>query len=82
MPRGGSSPAGRCARETPASIGLNLRKIVENALLCNAVLVALAHNHPSGVALPSHEDKIATLQVKEALEAVHVRLADPHHCGR
>ena len=59
-----------------ASVGLNLRKIVENALLCNAVLVALAHNHPSGVALPSHEDKVATLQIKEALEAVNVRLAD------
>ena len=59
-----------------SSVGLNLRKIVENALLCNAVMVALAHNHPSGVALPSHEDKIATLQVKEALESVHVRLAD------
>lgn len=59
-----------------SSVGLNLRKIVENALLCNAVLVALAHNHPSGVALPSHEDKIATLQIKEALEAVNVRLAD------
>ena len=59
-----------------SSVGLNLRKIVENAILCNAVMVALAHNHPSGVALPSHEDKIATLQVKEALEAVHVRLAD------
>ena len=39
-----------------SSVGLNLRKIVENALLCNAVLVTLAHNHPSGVALPSHED--------------------------
>ena len=59
-----------------AGVGLNLRKIVENALLCNAVLVALAHNHPSGVALPSHEDRVATLQIKEALEAVNVRLAD------
>ena len=59
-----------------AGVGLNLRRIVENALRCNAVLVALAHNHPSGVALPSHEDKVATLQVRDALEAVNVRLAD------
>lgn len=59
-----------------ASVGLNLRKIVENALLCNAVLVALAHNHPSGVAFPSHEDKIATLQVREALDTVNVKLVD------
>ena len=64
-----------------STLGLNLRKIVENAILCNAVLVALAHNHPSGVALPSHEDKVATLQVRDALEAVNVRLAD-HKIGR
>lgn len=59
-----------------AALGLNLRKIVENAILSNAVLVALAHNHPSGVALPSHEDKVATLQIRDALEAVNVTLAD------
>ena len=59
-----------------SAVGLSLRKIVENALLCNAVLVALAHNHPSGVALPSREDKVATLQIRDALEAVDVRLAD------
>ena len=59
-----------------AALGVNLRKIVENAILSNAVLVALAHNHPSGVALPSHEDKIATLQIRDALEAVNVTLAD------
>lgn len=59
-----------------SSVGLNLRRIVENALRCNAVLVALAHNHPSGVALPSHEDTIATRQVREALEPLGVQLVD------
>ena len=59
-----------------AGVGLNLRRIVENALRCNAVLVALAHNHPSGVALPSHEDEIATIQIRDALAAVDVRLVD------
>lgn len=59
-----------------ASIGLNLRKIVENALLCNSVLVALAHNHPAGVALPSHEDKIAILTSKRPWRRCMVRLAD------
>ena len=59
-----------------AGVGLNLRRIVENALRCNAVLVALAHNHPSGVALPSHEDEIATIQIRDALAAVDVHLVD------
>ena len=58
------------------SVNLNMRKIVENALRSNAVLVALAHNHPSGVAFPSQEDKIATKLAQEALETIGVRLVD------
>ena len=59
-----------------AGVNLNIRKIVENALRSNAVLVALAHNHPSGVAFPSHEDKIATKMVQDALDTIGVRLVD------
>ena len=59
-----------------SSVSLNLRKVVEHALRSNAVLVALAHNHPSGVAFPSHEDKIATTLAREALETIGVRLVD------
>lgn len=59
-----------------AAVSLNLRRIVENALRYNAVLVALAHNHPSGLAIPSHEDKIATIQIRDALDTVNVRLVD------
>ena len=60
----------------PASVSLNLRQIVQNALKCNAVMVAIAHNHPSGVAFPSHGDKLATQQIAEALRAVNVQLID------
>lgn len=59
-----------------SSVSLNMRKLVENALRSNAILVALAHNHPSGVAFPSHDDKIATQLAREALETVGVRLVD------
>lgn len=58
------------------SVGLNLRQIVENALRSKAVMVVLAHNHPSGLALPSHEDQIATRMVREALRPVGVTLVD------
>ena len=58
------------------SVGLNVRRILENALRSRAVLVVLAHNHPSGVALPSHEDRTATEIVREALENVGVQLVD------
>jgi len=38
--------------------------------------VVLAHNHPSGIALPSREDLIATKQVADALNATGVMLLD------
>lgn len=66
----------KVAEGDPSSVALNLRRIVQNALKCNAMMVAIAHNHPSGVALPSHGDKIATQQIAEALCAVNVQLVD------
>lgn len=66
----------KVAEGIPSSVALDLRRIVQNALRCNAVMVAIAHNHPSGVALPSHEDKIATRQIADALRAVNVQLVD------
>lgn len=52
------------------------RKVVKTALDANATSVVLAHNHPSGLALPSPEDRQTTLVLKRALEAVGVVLAD------
>lgn len=53
-----------------------IRKIVELSMRYNASRVILAHNHPSGVALPSREDLRSTKAVKEALKLVGVRLVD------
>lgn len=36
----------------------------------------LAHNHPSGVALPSQADVQATVQVRDALKRLDIRLID------
>ena len=55
---------------------ISVRKIVEQALRCNASSVILSHNHVSGVALPSHEDLATTRQLQTALEAVGVTLTD------
>ena len=59
-----------------ASADLNIRKVVEMALLTSASAVILAHNHPSGVAVPSSSDEAATRQVAEALRTIGVRLVD------
>lgn len=53
-----------------------IRKIVDLALSTNATSVVLAHNHPSGVALPSREDVLTTIRVAKALQFVNVALSD------
>lgn len=58
------------------SAGLSVRRIVENALSLNATSVVLAHNHPSGLAIPSNEDVITTRRIAMALNAVGILLAD------
>ena len=58
------------------SAGISVRKIVETALGANASSVVLAHNHPSGVALPSAEDIQTTRRIAMALSAVEITLAD------
>jgi DNA repair protein RadC len=58
------------------SANVSVRKIVENALANKATNIILAHNHPSGVALPSKEDEVTTERIAEALKAVDITLAD------
>ena len=57
-------------------VALDIRKLVENALLTSASAVILAHNHPSGVALPSSEDYATTDRAKQALATVGIPLTD------
>ena len=52
------------------------RKVVKTALDANATSVVLAHNHPSGIALASREDRETTRALQTALDAVGVTLAD------
>ena len=59
-----------------ASSGLDIRKLMENAILTSASTVILAHNHPSGVALPSDDDCAATEAARRALDTIGVTLAD------
>ena len=58
------------------SANISIRKVVETALNANATSVVLAHNHPSGVAVPSEEDLLTTKRLYAALQAVEIVLAD------
>lgn len=58
------------------SAAVSVRKIVENALAYNSTSVILAHNHTSGIAVPSNEDKETTRRIEQALGAVDITLSD------
>ena len=52
------------------------REVVKAALRCNAAAVIFAHNHPSGVAEPSHVDRTITEKLVDALTLVDIRVLD------
>jgi DNA repair protein RadC len=52
------------------------REVVKCALHHNAGAVIFAHNHPSGVAEPSHADETLTQALKQALALIDVRVLD------
>ena len=66
----------RLSEGSASSAALDIRKVVENAILTSASAVILAHNHPSGIALPSDDDCAATTQAARALQTIGVTLAD------
>ena len=67
----------RCiAKGTVSASAVHVRQVVENALYAGASTIILAHNHPSGIAVPSSEDVQTTCRVAMALNAVEIQLAD------
>lgn len=58
------------------SCELYIRKIIQNATIYNASFAILAHNHPSGLALPSLDDIESTKSVSSALSLIGVKLLD------
>lgn len=57
-------------------VGLNSRQVVETALEHRAASVVLAHNHVSGVAVPSQADVTLTLALRPLLRSLGIRLLD------
>ena len=53
-----------------------IRRVVEMALDDGATSVILAHNHPSGIAIPSNDDIQTTRRLAMALSTVEIQLAD------
>jgi DNA repair protein RadC len=58
------------------AVGVNIREILQLALLSNATGVVVAHNHTGGTLHPSEADKECTLKIKGALHLVDITLLD------
>lgn len=65
-----------------SSVIVNPRQIVKRAILLDAQSIIMAHNHPSGDPSPSAADVEVTRDVKNAAEAVEIRLLDHLIIGR
>ena len=63
-------------RGTLDKANVHPRDVVRRALVHNAAAVIFAHNHPSGVAEPSHADRDVTGRLAEAFATVDVQVLD------
>jgi DNA repair protein RadC len=63
-------------RGTIDGASVHPREVVRQALTRNSAAVIFAHNHPSGVAEPSHADELITQRLRDALALVDVRVLD------
>ena len=55
---------------------VDVRIILQAALLTNSVALVLAHNHPSGNLKPSRQDMEITKQVKNAAQLMRITVLD------
>ena len=55
---------------------VDVRDIYKQALLCNATVVALVHNHPSSNCSPSRQDDEITKRVKDGCKIMRLHLID------
>lgn len=63
-------------RGTLSQTSVYPREIVKQSLHHNAAAVIFAHNHPSGIAEPSHADEMLTNTLKQTLALIDVRVLD------
>ena len=55
---------------------VDVRVILQAALLTNSVAIILAHNHPSGNLKPSRQDMDITKQVRDAAQFMRIKILD------
>ena len=59
-----------------SEVSVDIRIIIREAVLANATVVTICHNHPSGSVRPSRQDDALTQQVRQACEVMRLHFMD------
>ncbi len=66
----------RIAHGGISEVTVDVRIIIREAVLSNATIIAVCHNHPSGNIAPSKADDNITQQIKKACELMRLHFMD------
>jgi DNA repair protein RadC len=59
-----------------SEVAVDVRIIIKEALLCNATIIAVCHNHPSGSLRPSRADDDLTKSILAACNTMRLKFLD------
>jgi len=66
----------RIARGGITEVSVDIRIVMREAVLSNATIIAVCHNHPSGSITPSKMDDQLTQSLKKACEVMRIHFLD------
>lgn len=66
----------RIARGGISEVSVDVRIIIREAVLANATILAVCHNHPSGSLAPSRMDNDLTYSIQSACRLMRIRFLD------
>jgi DNA repair protein RadC len=66
----------RIAHGGISEVTVDIRIIIREAVLCNATILAVCHNHPSGSLRPSSADNDLTESIRQACRIMRIKFQD------
>jgi len=66
----------KIGEETTTAAPVDVKFIMQGAIMTNAAALIVCHNHPSGSTSPSRNDKLLTEKIRQAAELFDIRLTD------
>jgi DNA repair protein RadC len=66
----------RIAHGGISEVSVDIRIIIREAVLCNATILAVCHNHPSGSLRPSQADNDLTKSIQQACNVMRIKFMD------